>query len=785
MNLETNILILLGSRQVIMAMRLIPILMIGSIVKIQSIGPNMTDVDESYIGKKLSEVVDLLMNNYNYLQTHIKEIDNYTQCGYNDACDGNTDINPMDLRLIEYGNQSVQFNETTIKFLHGTNKTEIMNEVCYVLLSQESIWESNIYQRINQDNTNRTGGVVWQYYGSDSGTTIFYPRFEWTKPCANSALTDYDPRNRPWYVSAISAQKNVILLIDLSDVLPDPANKRLNRMKQSANLLLSSLSYRDFVGIITYTDYSKQYMPLMMRCTLSEIDRHIKYIESLAIINNSKANIGSGLMSAYTLLTNSIKNDITSKCTNVFIVLSSGANNVNAERSVNIIKKYPDPVVTIFSNIYRLNPEQGGMLDLAEASCHTNGNLLIIDTDQDASYTILKFNQYMATATYNTFIRWSEPYDDAITGIRTVTGSLPIYVNKQDKPIGVVAIDITLDLLRGILASVDSASVDTDLTEQNILNYLIKEQSCPSLQITPSFLKQIQSPDTCKHLDQGTKQQTGYVKNKDWMIAGSIIIALFAIAFPCLLVFPCNNTRNEPGKNDDKCCCGVWLSLTMFILALWALCVLWIHLFPQIIKYENWIKTKCTVERIDQNPSRCCEIKNCADCQEFSGPSCGSLVSSQIEGACGIGYHCCYEYCQTCNCYTTCSSTKDSTSCSTNCMTCCYCGASVSNNKCNVVCGTCWDPVVTSRFKDQNNETMYGYTNIHCGLNDIGCLNRFVDSNSPIGKSESCYFNPENKNEIVMSIAYSPGDLAAFLIPSIAMGVIFIGVLIGICSDDC
>ncbi len=755
----------------------------------------ITDIDKSHIDQKLTGIVQLLLNNYNYIQNNIGSLNNSNGCSFNDACDPLDESFALNEDNMNYGSQSVQLNDTTVKFINGKNNLSqgIINEICFIN-GQKTIWETN--KDISANNSNLTG-IMWQYYGSNSGTSIFYPRFQWPNDCYNSntsiesyiETTNYDPRTRPWYVSATSAQKNIILLIDLSDSFPDPSGIRLRRMKVSAKLLLGSLSYRDFVGIITFTDYANQYNPQMMRMTIDRIQTIIKYIDSLSIIPGSKANIGKGLSTGFNILSNSIKNGMTSKCNNVFIVLSSGSNDINTMKSIDIVKQYSELKVIIFSNIYRSDSNQGAILDLAETSCNTDGNLLTVDSDQGASYVIQRFNDYMSTATYNTFIRWSEPYYDAITGIKMITASLPIYQNDQilRKPIGVIAIDIALDTIRPeVILSQPSETEFTNSSkqeqeqdqdqDQDILNYLIMLQSCPSLQITTEFLKQIQSPETCKQ-NISKDQSDGSVKNINWMIAGSIIITIFLVFLPYTILINKKEQDNYGNRISDKVdffSCAYTLSFLSFIFGLWALCVLWIHLFPEIIKYEDWIETVCIVERLDSNPSKCCEITNCDKCQESNGPSCDSLVNSGQEGSCANGYYCCSEYSYSCNCVTSCSSSKDSASCSTICSTCFECAQSVNNNNCDVICGTCYDPVLTSRYKDQNGVMSYGYTSIHCGLNDLTCLNQFINSNSPIGKSETCYFNPYNKNEITMSIKYSPGILAAFLIPSISMGIIFI-----------
>src|SRR5205823_4376599 len=121
-------------------------------------------------------------------------------------------------------------------------------------------WISNLAISRDTINNNITG-VSYQYYGGESSISVFNPAFIWSDNCPTSTATDYDPRHRPWYVSATSAQKNIILIFDLSATLPDTTGDRLRRMKLSASLILNGLSYRDFVGIVTYANYGSSYVP--------------------------------------------------------------------------------------------------------------------------------------------------------------------------------------------------------------------------------------------------------------------------------------------------------------------------------------------------------------------------------------------------------------------------------------------------------------------------------------------------------------------------------------------
>ena len=58
---------------------------------------------------------------------------------------------------------------------------------------------------------------------------------------------NYDPRLRPWYISAASAPKDVVIIIDSSASMK---GGRLHRAKAAAKTLLQTLSKKDYVNVI-------------------------------------------------------------------------------------------------------------------------------------------------------------------------------------------------------------------------------------------------------------------------------------------------------------------------------------------------------------------------------------------------------------------------------------------------------------------------------------------------------------------------------------------------------
>lgn len=740
------------------------LIILSTVVVIASI----TDADRAQIDAKLTGLSGLLINSYNYLQNNINNVVDYTKCSYISACpeiagwDGASYFSVDLISSPFYGNDNVDPNNTVVKIMHETSpRASIMNEICFVE-SQKNIWTENLVQSHYGSDPN-TAGVRWQYYGGESTVSIFNPGFKWAynDVCPGSISTDYDPRNRPWYVSATSSQKNIIIIMDMSDTLPDTDGSRIFRMKRSVKLLLNGLSYRDFVGIVTYTEYSKTYISRLLRATVDNIKALDLYVDSLNITHGSKSNIGNAFQSAYAILNDSVNDGLTSNCNNIFFVVSSGTNDITTIKPIDVVKRNSNQNVIVFSNIYSSVSSVGSKLDLAETSCLTKGNMFTIKSESDALDAVNSFNMYMGTATYNQVVRWSEPYNDAVDDIRLITGSLPIYKpGKLRKVYGVTSIDIDiLTLLK----------INTNLTELDIRNYLINKQTCPPLEITDVFLKEIQNPDTCRTPDSNQVSDPDTVKNREWIICLSGVIVLILIAAPFLLAIR-GNSRFYGISSV--------LAFGMFVLGIWALCVLWIRLFPDIIRVNTWQATTLVTERMNDNSFRCCDIINCRSHEEYSGVSCLSMLSSFQEGACQSGYHCCQKNCYICDCYTSCTASVYTTLCHTYCSTCCYCAQSLNHRRCDSACGTCWDPVVIKSFRDKSGTLNYGYIVQQCNRDDRQCVDNFFATNGPVGKSTPGYYNPYNNNEIATNISYKPKVLAAFLIPVSMMLLILVVVLV-------
>eukprot|EP00698_Gefionella_okellyi_P023770 TRINITY_DN8213_c0_g1_i1.p1 TRINITY_DN8213_c0_g1~~TRINITY_DN8213_c0_g1_i1.p1 ORF type:complete len:1002 (-),score=220.64 TRINITY_DN8213_c0_g1_i1:108-3092(-) len=100
------------------------------------------------------------------------------------------------------------------------------------------------------------------------------------------------------------------------------------------------------------------------------------------------------------------------------------------------------------------------------------------------------------------------------------------------------------------------------------------------------------------------------------------------------------------------------------------------------------------------------------------------------------------------------------TTCRTICSTCCNCVYSVSFRRCDVTCGTCFNPVVTFEYF---NKGLNQYVNVSrsssCSRNDYACVLLYYSGYANIGQSVAGFYNPNNPQDIAFDVHI---DMVAF-----------------------
>ena len=209
------------------------------------------------------------------------------------------------------GNCSFPINETaSLNLTDGVDENRILfrskdesNKDMCVISTQINNWKSNFDE-----------GVVWQYFASNDGLYAVYPYFN---------LTDcYDYEVQPWYVSAVTGNKNLVIMMDTS--YSDDGEFILERMKEVVNEFLNSLSSNDYVTIVDYSSFARLYENAsLVQGTNDNLGYLKSYVDGISVSQISRSNVDSALEKVNFIVDNE-------ECrTNIYVLLGKSRDYVD------------------------------------------------------------------------------------------------------------------------------------------------------------------------------------------------------------------------------------------------------------------------------------------------------------------------------------------------------------------------------------------------------------------------------------------------------------------------
>jgi len=90
----------------------------------------------------------------------------------------------------------------------------------------------------------------WMYFGAVDGSYSIYPGRMWPRDSDGGCGRKYDPRVRPWYLSASNGPKNVIFILDTSGSMGQYG--RMQLLKKAAKQVIDSLTFADYIGLVDF-----------------------------------------------------------------------------------------------------------------------------------------------------------------------------------------------------------------------------------------------------------------------------------------------------------------------------------------------------------------------------------------------------------------------------------------------------------------------------------------------------------------------------------------------------
>ena len=155
--------------------------------------------------------------------------------------------------------------------------------------------------------------------GNQYGGFRLYPSA--TAPRVDGQCEAYDPRIRPWYVSATTGPKNLIMVLDISGTM----QFKLGRVKEAANKIITSLGTVDFVGIVAFNESAYPDSNRIERATSEKKEDLFEFISNLKA--NGNTNFENAFTTAISMLKSATADEYGSPCSNsesVILFLTDG-----------------------------------------------------------------------------------------------------------------------------------------------------------------------------------------------------------------------------------------------------------------------------------------------------------------------------------------------------------------------------------------------------------------------------------------------------------------------------
>ena len=248
------------------------------------------------------------------------------------------------------------------------------------------------------------GDLYYQYYAGSDNVFGTFPQVPW------QCNVPYVPTLRPYYVSATTGPKDLVIIIDVS-----AAQTRLEDAKTAANALLDTLSFYDYVAIVVLGSFANTSLtPVPQRATISRVNELKDKVSKLTTVTDAVSpDTVDGVRAAVQLLITG-ENDV-SKCTQTVLLITSGQQRfASTIPLVDVLKPYTGLI--FFGLIIEVqgNNEQSDTKQILQAACQQHGLVGTSKSSSDILKSLQFYPSYFAAMKQgSTLVRWSEVYEDA------------------------------------------------------------------------------------------------------------------------------------------------------------------------------------------------------------------------------------------------------------------------------------------------------------------------------------------------------------------------------------
>jgi hypothetical protein len=401
----------------------------------------------------------------------------------------------------------------------------------YVRVPFDADWEAvgvkeSICEQRSLDDTFKalfeTYGLRWTYYGSSTGVMRSFPgkaleHFEQNKlDRMKITCSRYDPRQRPWYVSASGGPKDVMIVADVSSAMIEPATfeaieERWTILRASIKGILGTLTFTDRVGLAfvgngvtrcaqatvrsLHGGQSEEAAYQMASCPIELQAASALTVEGLelaldSVVPEGEASIPDAFTAGFNVLEAS-QDSASTGCERFIIYLTAG-NDSALYDDMHALDDFAETTLAtqqarlttpahLFSFGMGILTREAAVNILRETGCRHNGAYQRVADSRDVVAEMSTYYQYLAAGTKSGGARWSTPYRD-FAGLGMMTTVAQAVFDSAGVLRGVAATDV---LLKDLYQYADITEIEESL--------MLRSMQCSVANMTACTMQLIRS----------------------------------------------------------------------------------------------------------------------------------------------------------------------------------------------------------------------------------------------------------------------------------------------------
>merc|ERR1719295_213147 len=348
---------------------------------------------------------------------------------------------PSDMADNDIYGQEVSLTKSTYRLPNNVDYTDehIMKDAAVSHMLESTMVDLHDEYCVDDDGTT---SFCSMYFGTINGLFRVFPGTEMSKN-DNGQYNSYDPRFRPWYVSAASGSKDVVILLDISGSMLQ--NGRMALAKDAVVSVLKTLGQSSLVSVVAFNHDVKLtcFGEEFVAATPRNVAKLVDFVEGLSATGGT--NFEAAFETAFDILAAHSQS-----CKSSILFLTDGV----AEDVTDLVRRrnVEDISATVFS--YTLG--DGADTTVPWKVANVTGGIYthIADGDDNLLTVMSSYYLYYAYGDVedNSDLVVTSPYLDFGTGVAMITMAMPVYFDEFF--IGVVGIDIPLTFLSEAIGEV-------------------------------------------------------------------------------------------------------------------------------------------------------------------------------------------------------------------------------------------------------------------------------------------------------------------------------------------